>query len=262
MTGAVMTLVRSALFTLYFWLLTAAMTIGYLPFLFFGPRRIIIRGMYHWAGLTMAGLKHIARIRIVVRGREFLPLGGALIAAKHMSAWETIMFHRLLDDPALVMKRELLAIPLYGHYARRARMIVVDRAGHAKTLRRMIADAKAALVDHRQIVIFPEGTRRAPGAPADYKPGVAALYTQLGVPCVPVAHNSGLYWRPNFVRRAGTITLEVLPPLPAGLGREAFMERLEAQIETATARLLAEGSSPTRPAPHLVENSSISYSDQ
>lgn len=237
-----MILLRSLLFAAYFWTLTAAMTVLYLPTLVVGPRSVIVRGMRLWAGLTLRGLALIAGTRVEVRGRAHIPAGGALVASKHMSAWETIMFHLLLEDPALIMKRALLYIPLYGQYAMRVRMIVVDRQGHARTLRRMIADARARLDEGRQIVIFPEGTRTPPGAPPDYKPGVAALYGQLGVACVPVAHNSGLYWEPRgLLRRPGTIVIEFLPPIAPGLNRAAFMAALEGAIEPATARLVEYG---------------------
>jgi 1-acyl-sn-glycerol-3-phosphate acyltransferase len=155
--------------------------------------------------------------------------------------WETITFHLLLDDPAMVMKRALLFVPLYGQYARKARMIVVDRKGGGAALRRMVAEAAARLKEGRQIVIFPEGTRKAPGAPPDYKPGIAALYGALGVPCVPVALNSGLFWpRRGVLRGAGRIVIEFLPPIVPGLSRGAFMAELKARIEEATARLLTE----------------------
>lgn len=243
-----MTLLRSLLFALYFWALSAAMTLAYLPVLLFGPRRIIVAGMRRWAGRVLWGLRAIAGTGLEVRGREHIPQGGALLAAKHLSMWETIAFHILLDDPAMVMKRELLFVPLYGQYARKAHMIVVDRKGGSRALKRLLADAKARLAEGRQIVIFPEGTRRRPGAVPDYKPGIAALYGALGVPCVPVALNSGLFWpRRGLLRRPGTILIEFLPPIAPGLPREAFMAALEARIETATARLLAEA--PPGPSP-------------
>src|SRR5262249_31403432 len=157
-------------------------------------RRVIIRTMRVWAKAVFAGLRYIAGIRMELRGCEHVPQTGALIASKHLSMWETIAFHVLLPDPALVMKSELLKIPLYGDYARRARMIVADRKGGAKAMRAMIAAAQARIAEGRQIVIFPEGTRMPPGAPPDYKPGIAALYRQLGLPCIPVALNSGLHW--------------------------------------------------------------------
>src|SRR5262249_39204737 len=161
---------------LYFALLSVVMTIGLSPLLLIGPRRLVVAAMRSWAKATFFGLEHLAQIGMEVRGQTHLPEGGALIASKHLSMWETIAFHMLLPDPAVVMKSELLKIPLYGRYALRARMIVVDRKAGAKALRQLIAEAKARLAERRQIVIFPEGTRVVPGAPPDYKAGIAALY--------------------------------------------------------------------------------------
>ena len=234
-----MTGLRSLLFALYFALLSVAMTVGLSPLLVIGPRRWIIWAMRSWAFLALQGLKLIAGLRMEVCGREHIPRGAALIASKHLSMWETMVFHLLLADPALVMKAELKRVPLYGRYAERAQMLIIDRGGGAKALRSLIAEAKARLADQRQIVIFPEGTRVAPGAPPDYKPGIAALYGMLGVPCIPVALNSGLYWpRRGLTRRPGTILIEFLEPIPPGLPRAAFMSRLEERIEGATTALL------------------------
>jgi 1-acyl-sn-glycerol-3-phosphate acyltransferase len=231
---------RGAFFFLYFALMSVAMNVGCLPLLL-APRSATVWAMRNWARLTLFGLRRLAGIGIEIRGRAYIPSGGALIAAKHLSMWETIAFHLLVADPALVMKRELLAVPLYGLYAQRAKMIVVDRQAGAKALRGMLAEAKARYSEGRQIVIFPEGTRHPPGAPPDYKPGIAALYAHLRVPCVPVALNSGLFWpKAASLKRSGTIIVEFLPPIPPGLSRAAFMSALEGAIEPATARLLAE----------------------
>jgi 1-acyl-sn-glycerol-3-phosphate acyltransferase len=244
---------RSLLFKLYFGLISVIMTVGLAPLLL-GPRGLIIYAMRQWARLTLFGLDHIAGIALELRGGQHIPKDGALIAAKHLSMFETIAFHILLADPALVMKRELLRIPLYGQYALRTKMIVVDRSAGAKALRKMLSDAKARLLENRQIVIFPEGTRVSPGAAPDYKPGIAALYAHLGVPCIPVALNSGLFWpKSGPLRRPGKIVVEALAPIPPGLPRADFMARLEGAIEPATASLLAEA----RSSQH-VENASLS----
>jgi 1-acyl-sn-glycerol-3-phosphate acyltransferase len=233
--------VRSLLFHVFFWTASVLINLAYLPALLM-DRRISSRGMELWAAVSFWGLKHIAGLDYEVRGIENMPQSPALYASKHLSMWETVATHVLLKDPAIVMKRELLSVPGYGWYARKVRMIVIDREGGAKTIRSMVADAKKALADNRPVVIFPEGTRRPLGAEPDYKPGIAALYGALDVPCVPIAHNSGLYWpRRGFLRRPGRIIVEVLPPIPPGLKRAAFMAELEGRIEEATRRLLAEG---------------------
>ena len=187
----------------------------------------------------------IIGLRYRVVGREHLPDGPFVLAAKHQSAWDTIIFFVLLERPAYVLKKELLAIPLYGLYARRAGHIAVDRKAGAKALRALLEDSRRAVADGMVPVIFPQGTRTAPGTRLPYQPGVAALYKGLDLPVVPVALNSGLFWgRRAFRKRPGTIRLEFLPAIPPGKDRAGFMAELEGAIEQATDRLSAEGLSP------------------
>jgi 1-acyl-sn-glycerol-3-phosphate acyltransferase len=182
-----------------------------------------------------------------VRGREKLPDGPCLVAAKHQSAWETFALIPLFRDPALLMKRELFWIPFHGWFSRKFEMIPVDRDKGPTALRRMLREAKRRIADGREIIIFPEGTRRAPGAPPDYKTGILLLYEALGVPCVPLALNSGLFWpRRSLKRRPGTILVEFLEPIPPGLPKDEFSKRLIDAIETASARLLAEAKAEER----------------
>jgi 1-acyl-sn-glycerol-3-phosphate acyltransferase len=183
-----------------------------------------------------------ARLDWEVRGRENLPQGAALIAMKHQSAWDTLAAPVLFAMPAVVIKRELGWIPFYGWFAMKAGSIALNRGGGAAALRRMMGDAARAAALGRPIVIFPEGTRAAIGARPDYQPGVYALYRHLGLPLVPVAVNSGLYWsRREFEKRPGRIVVEILPPIAPGGERRAVMAALEDAIESATARLVAEG---------------------
>lgn len=232
---------RSILFQIFFWTFSILFNLAWLPSLLM-HRRAVTRGMEIWAGVSFWGLKHIAGLDYEVRGRENIVPGAALYASKHLSMWETIAAHVLLNDPATIMKRELLYVPVYGWYAQKCEMIVIDRRAQAAAIRKMIADAKARAADGRPIVIFPEGTRMEMGAAPDYKPGVAALYGALDLPCVPVAHNSALYWpRRGMVRKPGRIIVEFLPAIAPGLKRAEFMAELQTRIETATARLLAEG---------------------
>ena len=174
-----------------------------------------------------------------------------IIASKHQSSWETLAYTLLFPHAATVMKRELIYIPIVGWAMARAGNIAVERGDGAKALRGLVRDAKAAIADGRSILIFPEGTRVAVGAEQPYQVGTAALYRQLGVPVVPVALNSGLFWgRRQFVKRPGRITVEVLPAIPPGLDRETFMTTLRERIEGATGRLVAEaGAERTRNNP-------------
>ena len=227
--------VRSALFLIWFAAVFLVLNVVGLPLLLM-PRKLTVWAANKWARLILFGLKHIAGLGMDVRGH--LPQGASLVAAKHFSVWETIALLAVLRDPAIVLKRELLFIPLYGWYCLKQEMIPIDRRSGARAIRRMHAAAKRALASARPIVIFPEGTRKDPGAPPDYKPGVAALYTLLGVPCVPMAHNSGLFWRGWLLRKPGTITMEFLETIPSGLPRREFMAVLETRLEQATNALI------------------------
>lgn len=230
---------RSLLFNAIFYTFAVSLVILWTPTLLL-PRRAAVKGIEIWATVTMRLLR-IAGISVEIRGREHLPQGAALIASKHQSAWDTMAFHAVLDDPTFVMKRELFRIPFYGWHIRRAGMIGIDRTAGARGLRDMVAQARRYATEGRPIVIFPEGTRVAPGERLPYRPGVAALYAQLDLPCVPVALNSGLFWpRRKFVRRPGRMVLEFLPVLPPGLNRKEFAVKLETAIETASDRLLRE----------------------
>jgi 1-acyl-sn-glycerol-3-phosphate acyltransferase len=149
-----------------------------------------------------------------------------------------VVFLAIEDHPAYVIKRELLRLPIYGWYCAKIGMIGVDRSAGARALITMARAAKPVAAEGRAVVIFPEGTRTAPGAPPAYQPGVYALYRDLGVPVVPVAIDSGRFWgRRTFMKHPGVITVEYLPPIPAGLDRASFMTALQTAIETAMARL-------------------------
>jgi len=232
---------RSLVFNVVFYLNLIVFLVGGFWF-FFTPRIWSIRALQCWARSSLWWLKVIAGTRYEVRGRDNIPAGPALLAGKHQSLWETFALLPFVDDPAVVLKKELTYIPLFGWFAVKFKMIPVDRGAHTSALRGMIAGAKEAVAAGRQVIIFPEGTRRPPGAEPAYKPGADALYTQLKVTCVPFALNSGLYWpRRKFQRYPGTIVLEFLPTIPPGLPRREFSVRLQEAVETATARLVAEG---------------------
>ena len=233
--------IRSALFNVVFYVnLILFLVLG--SGFFFTPRKWSIRALQVWARSSLFWLRVIAGIKLEVRGQENIPEGSCLVAGKHQSFWETFAILPLLDDPAMVLKKELTYLPFFGWFIYKFRMIPVERSAGTQALRGMIEAAQEAVALKRQVVIMPEGTRRAPDDPPDYKPGAAALYGKLDVPCVPFALNSGLFWpRREFLRQPGTIILSFLEPIPAGLNRKAFQPRLEEAIETETARLVAEG---------------------
>lgn len=234
-----MILVRSTVYFLWFALLTAVLNVGFLPALVL-PRQVARFAARLWCRGQLWGLRTIAGLDYEVRGT--LPPRGVLVASKHMSMWDTLALFLLAGDVVIVLKRELLFVPFYSWYALKLRFIFIDRNGRASALRKMAADAKAALRRGENILIFPEGTRKKPGAVPDYKPGVAALYGQLDVTCVPVALNSGLYWTgpAGFLKRPGKVIVQVLPAIPPGLKRGEFMRTLEHRIESASATLIAE----------------------
>ena len=239
-------MLRSLLFNLAFYFATAAFLLLGSPLLL-GPRSWAMAGLAAHARACCWLMRTIVGTRIEVRGAGNLPQGAVLVAAKHQSAWDTFGLIPLLHDPALVMKSELSWIPVYGWFSHKFGMIFVSREKRAAALRRLLRDARARAAAGRHVLIFAEGTRRPPGAPPAYKAGVAALYEALDLPCVPLALNSGLYWpRRRFARLPGTIIVEFLAPIPPGLGRKVFMLRLAECIETATARLVAEGRTGTK----------------
>ncbi len=226
---------RSALFLLWFFLITAILSVIFLPVLVL-PRAATVWLARLWSRATLGGLKVFTGIGFEVRGVP--PKGAVLVASKHMSMWDTLALYLILDAPAFVLKRELLRIPFYGWFLWKATAIAIDRAAGASALRKMARAARDVLAERRPILIFPEGTRKKPGAAPDYKPGVAGLYGMLGVECVPVALNSGVYWT-GFLKRPGTIVLQFLEPIPPGLKRDAFMALLQERIEDATTALLS-----------------------
>ena len=226
---------RSALFLLWFFLITAILSLIFLPVLVL-PRAATVWLARLWSRATLWGLKVFTGIGFEVRGVP--PKGAVLVASKHMSMWDTLALYLTLDAPAFVLKRELLRIPFYGWFLWKATAIAIDRAAGASALRKMARTARDVLAERRSILIFPEGTRKKPGAVPDYKPGVAGLYGMLGVECVPVALNSGVYWT-GFLKRPGTIVLQFLEPIPPGLKRDDFMALLQERIERATTVLLS-----------------------
>lgn len=243
------TVVRATAFNVAFWAWTAMCLIAGLPLLPFLNRRQVRAYARLWERGIQRLLATVVGLHYRVRGLEHLPSGPLLIASKHQSAWETLVFHLLVHDIVIGLKDELTRIPLFGTYLLRAGNIRIDRGGAARALKSLVEGAREAVARGESVLIFPEGTRRDPDALPDYRPGVAALYRALGLPCVPVALNSGLFWgRRSFLKLPGTITVEFLEPLPPGLDRTTFMRLLEERIETATARLVAEARAATRAA--------------
>ena len=234
-------ILRSAVFNVLFYLNLLLHFIIAIPTLMM-PRMAIVRLAQSWGRTNNWLLRVACGIKVEYRGLEKIPAGALLVASKHQSLWETFALLWVFSDPAFILKRELQWIPFFGWYCWKADMIPVDRGRRGQALADMTERAGAELGRGRQIVIFPEGTRRAPGAEPSYKFGIAYLYGETGIACLPIALNSGLFWpRRSFMRYPGTIVAEILDPIPPGLSKTEFAARLQQDIETATARLIAEG---------------------
>lgn len=223
-------------------LVSSAFFMGVLasPALLFGEdaARAVIK---LWARMVLGALKIFTGVGWRVEGAENLPRGGAIVASNHQSMWETLVFFLLLEKPVMILKSELLRVPLYGWWARPAGNIAIDRKGGAKALRAMQKAAAEKIAAGGQVVVFPEGTRTPPGETKPYHPGVAGIYSKSNAPCIPVAHDSGRFWRhPGIKKTPGEITLRVLPAIPPGLDRKAFLAELQDRINAARPDLALE----------------------
>lgn len=237
-----MTLLRSLLYILFLYGSMAVVGLIYLPAALIS-RKTAIGAPRLWARINITMLRVICGADVRVEGLEHIPPSPALYASKHQAMLDTMTPFLTLREPSVVLKRELLSMPVFGWFAQRSGMIAIDREAHARALKAMLRDARARRDDGRDIVIFPEGTRQDLGAAPDYKPGVAALYRDLGVPCVPIAVSTGLVWSAHGpIRRPGRATIKFLEPIAPGLNRDDFMRELEGRIERETAALVARDS--------------------
>ena len=232
---------RSALFVVWMYGLMVVLGLVCSPVLL-GPRAWSRGLLKFYLSLVFGGLSVLCGVRYEVRGQEHLPASGALVASKHQSMFETLAFRKILDDPAIILKKELSYLPFFGWYAMKLQNIKVDRSAGSKALRDMLKQARSRASEGRQVLIFPQGTRLEPGGYESYKPGVAGLYAAMKTPCTPVALNSGLYWPGRGLKRnPGTIIIEFLPAIEPGLNKDSFMTELEARIERASQELLPPG---------------------
>lgn len=233
--------IRSLLFNIGFYLSLAVHIIVAIP-TFLLPRQAILGVAKSWSRSMIWMLRVICNIHVEYRGRDKVPAGPLLVASKHQSAWETIALLQLFDQPLFILKRELTWLPFFGWYLLKAQMIPVNRASGVKALTQMTTLARQRVVGGRQLIIFPEGTRRPVDAEPRYKFGVAQVYVDCKVQCLPVALNSGLFWpRRTFLRFPGTVIVEFLDIIPPGLARDEFLAEVSEKIESASTRLIAEG---------------------
>ncbi len=237
-----MILVRSLAFNIAFYVNLIVQMIVWTPFYFLAPRRIAWFVPKFWSRSSLWLHRVIAGARAEITGMENLPEGSFILAPKHQSFWDTIAFFPYLNDAVYILKRELTWIPFFGWYVMKMRMIPVNRNSRSKALKQVVRATREEFDRNpRQLIIYPEGTRRAPGDVPKYKWGIVELYTELGVPVVPVAHVAGLYWpRRKFLRYPGTIRARFLKPIPPGLDKDAFMKRLIEETESAVDELLVD----------------------
>jgi len=242
---------RSSAYNLVFYLNLIVQMIVWTPFYFLAPRLNAWFVPKFWATSSLWLQEKIAGTRSEITGQENLPAGSYILAPKHQSFWDAIAFLPYIPDALYILKRELTWIPFFGWYIMKMRMIPVDRGSRSKALKAVVAATKAELArNSRQLIIYPEGTRRAPGDEPSYKWGIVELYDQLGLPVVPVAHVAGLWWpRRKFLRYPGTIKARFLPPIPPGLGKEEFMARLMRETEAACDDYLIDAATAPNPPP-------------
>jgi 1-acyl-sn-glycerol-3-phosphate acyltransferase len=229
---------RSLVFNILFYLMLVFWMVVAIP-TFLMPPRAFMAVAKAWSRSSVWLMRLVCNIKVDYRGAEKIPHGPLIVASKHQSMWETFALLQFFDAPLFIYKRELGWIPLFGWYLVKSKMIGVDRSGGVRSLMEMARRAPKEVTSGRQLIIFPEGTRTAVGAAPDYKTGVGQIYVNSGVPCVPVALNSGLFWpRRTFMRYPGTLVVEFLDPLPPGLTRKEFIERISTSIEHATNQLV------------------------
>lgn len=232
---------RTFLFYFSFYTWTLILAILAIPVVFL-PKPVAYRFVKLWSGGVLWLLRLCCGLGYEIRGREHIPDSPAIYAIKHQSAWETLALLTITPPLTAVLKKELLNIPIYGWYMRKLGMIPIDRSAGAGAMKKVIRRARVMLAAGRSFMIAPEGTRVPPGETRRYQPGVVALYKDLGLPVIPVALNSGLFWpKGRWIKPPGTVLIEFLPPVAPGLGKDALLETLKAKIEPATRALEAEG---------------------
>lgn len=246
-----MLLLRSTLFQLLFYSVTLIEMILFSPVMLL-PRKWGWPVVPFWSRTLLWLMRVVAGIKVEIRGRENLPKGGYIAAMKHQSAWETVSLIPLFSSPTFILKRELRWIPIFGWYTAKYRQIPINRGKRSAALAAMMESAKEAIAEERQIMIYPEGTRRPAGAEPKYKYGIAHLYKELECPVVPIAHNAGLYWpRSSWTVYPGTVIVEILPPIEPGLETDEFYGLLVETIESASDRLIEEARQAPNPSPVL-----------
>ncbi len=247
---------RSLVFNVAFYIALAGLALLGLPLLL-TTRKAVIRLARLWGQVSLWLLERICDLKVEFRGLDHLLQGGYVVASKHQSIWETFALLTIFDDFSFVLKRELIFIPVFGWYCLKADQIAINRAKGSGILAELTERARQVLAQGRQVLIFPEGTRRPIGAEPLYKFGIAHLCGETGARCLPVALNSGLFWpRRSFLRQPGTVLVEFLEPIIPGPDKAAFLELLRGRMESATRRLIDESLAQD---PHLRARLPVDY---
>ena len=245
-----MIFVRSLIFNILFYLNLIGRMIIFTPIYFIVSREKAWFVPKNWALSNHWLMKHIVGCDYTIEGLEHIQGRACIIAPKHQSFWDAYAFVPFIPDAIYILKRELMWIPLFGWYLAKMKMIPVHRGSRTVALKSIVRGAQPAIADGRQIMIYPEGTRRAPGEEPAYKYGIAHLYYELGIPVVPIAHVAGLFWpRRKFMRYPGTIKCRVLAPIEPGLSKEEFLEKLKTVTEAACDEFLIEAATGANPPP-------------
>ncbi len=229
---------RAALFVAQMYLVMIAMMLVFSPICLFWRG-----GSFFWMQAYCRYIRFSARVIVGLRSevRGDVPKGAVLIASKHQSFFDSIILFSVLDAPRFIMKKQLAYVPLAGWHALRIGCVPVDRGKRSQAIKTMVDSVAAGMARPGQLIIYPQGTRIAPGVAAPYKVGTAALYAQLGQVCVPVGTNVGLFWpRHGIWRKPGLAVIKFLPPIEPGLDQAAFMAELEGRIEACSNSLMAE----------------------
>ena len=230
--------IRSLVFTAQMYLVLFILAVGFAPLalVWKGASFYWMKRFCHWSRFTA---RHIIGLETEIRGE--VPTGAVLIGAKHQSFLDSITLLSALDAPRFIMKKELTWIPILGWHGINMGCIPVDRGKRGKAISKLMADVKAGQAKPGQLIIYPQGTRVAPGVNLPYKMGTALLYSQLGQDCIPVATNVGVFWpRSGVYRKPGIAVIEFLPAIKPGLSNAAFMAELETRVEAASTRLMIE----------------------
>ena len=239
-----MIFLRALLVNIFFYGFTVLACLVLLPLVFFSRPIILATTKFYVRGVDWIE-KNILGLTYEVRGIEHLPRDGTyIVAAKHQSAYETLKLHHLFGDPTIVLKRELLDIPIFGTFLKKLDVIPINRGNKEEAMTAIVTGATRMATQNRPIVIFPQGTRVHPNTTTEEKPykgGIVKMYKNTNLPVIPLALNSGLFWgRNSFIKHPGTVVFEFLPPIEPGLPEKQVMKALEDRVEETSIALMNE----------------------